>query len=43
MPLYYTGIIVGAGGETRTHGGFPAAYKTAAIAAMRLQLKNGCG
>lgn len=28
----------GAGGETRTHEGFPAAYKTAAIATMRLQL-----
>jgi hypothetical protein len=27
----------GAGGETRTHGGFPTAYKTVAIAAMRLQ------
>ncbi len=28
----------GAGGETRTHEGFPTAYKTVAIAAMRLQL-----
>ena len=27
----------GAGGETRTHVGFPTAYKTVAIATMRLQ------
>ncbi len=33
----------GAGGETRTHVGFPTAYKTVAIAAMRLQrLINNC-
>lgn len=30
-------IFAGAEGETRTHGGFPTAYKTVAIAAMRLQ------
>ena len=30
--------VVGAGDETRTHEGFPTAYKTVAIAAMRLQL-----
>jgi hypothetical protein len=29
--------MFGAGGETRTHVGFPTAYKTVAIAAMRLQ------
>ena len=27
----------GAGGETRTHGGFPPDYKSGAIATMRLQ------
>ena len=31
-------FYIGAGGETRTHVGFPTAYKTVAIAAMRLQL-----
>lgn len=30
-------IGYGAEGETRTHVGFPTAYKTVAIAAMRLQ------
>lgn len=34
------GNIFGAEGETRTHGGFPTAYKTVAIAAMRLQHLN---
>lgn len=28
---------MGAGGETRTHGGFPVDYKSTAIATMRLQ------
>ena len=28
---------LGAGSETRTHEGFPTAYKTVAIAAMRFQ------
>lgn len=31
-------LTFGAGGETRTHGGYPTAYKAVAIAAMRLQL-----
>lgn len=31
---------IGAGGETRTHVGFPTAYKTVAIAAMRHQRYN---
>ena len=31
---------VGAGGETRTHGGFPTPYKSVAIAAMRHQHIN---
>ena len=30
--------LIGAEGETRTHGGFPTPYKSVAIAAMRLQL-----
>ena len=34
-------VTPGAGGETRTHVGFPTAYKTVAIAAMRLQHKVG--
>ena len=38
LPDYATeSLNFGAGGETRTHGGFPPDYKSGAIAAMRLQ------
>ena len=37
LPIAPGEQVYGAGGETRTHGGFPTAYKTVAIAAMRLQ------
>lgn len=41
---YLTSSLIqnfGAESETRTHGGFPTAYKTVAIATMRLRL-NFC-
>lgn len=41
LPFYqlgYKGKIVGAGSETRTHEGFPTAYKTVPIATMGCRL-----